>query len=676
MKIKKKTIIITAAGLTALGVGGWYLAQNLRSSQVDVYPVSELSQSIWQSGTSLEGTIASQVSQEVHLQDKQIVSAVHVQEGQEVKKGDPLLSYDMTLVNIDLEMEKLTRQQLEVKKKGLEQELEKLKKDKAQAVSHTEDYQVEFLGRIQKTDPAAEFTAADQNPELPTGENGTEEIPAEQENPFQEETSGETDQGDSSESGNSSGAGELLNPEEPEEPGSAVIPSDPEMPESPLDPETPSGSEEPEQPQDPSGTEEPGQPENPSDPEVPEQPGEELPRPSGVYQRLYKDILLEQGEHGEDQGIFENAVAFKGTGTKEDPYRFLCTKNVLIQGAFLNWAGGFDDTGARSQTPVYCLLEVRGEDKEDGVLLAAMLLDGNTIAEPVQPEVWFRTYLGNDQWDMVLPPEEEIPEDEEWMDIPEDFIEFIPEEEIIQGYSKEELEKAVNEKQKEISDTDLSIKEADLKIKKVEKQLEGEVIKSTLDGTVKKVGDPAKGEVDGEPFIVVESAAGAYIQGMVGEYQLDSVKPGQTVTGMAYESQMSFQAEITEVSPYPQEGYSSGMQEQSYYPFTAVIQDGEGFKANEMVSMEMPAEGGEITGIFISREYIRTQNGEEFVYKAGEDQRLKKQKVTTGRTFYGSTVEIKEGITSEDQLAFPYGKNVREGAKIREASLEELYTMY
>ena len=78
MKIKKKTIIITAAGLTALGVGGWYLAQNLRSSQVDVYPVSELSQSIWQSGTSLEGTIASQVSQEVHLQDKQIVSAVTV----------------------------------------------------------------------------------------------------------------------------------------------------------------------------------------------------------------------------------------------------------------------------------------------------------------------------------------------------------------------------------------------------------------------------------------------------------------------------------------------------------------------------------------------------------------------------------------------------------------------
>ena len=30
----------------------------------------------------------------------------------------------------------------------------------------------------------------------------------------------------------------------------------------------------------------------------------------------------------------------------------------------------------------------------------------------------------------------------------------------------------------------------------------------------------------------------------------------------------------------------------------------------------------------------------------------------------------------EDKLAFPYGKNVKEGAKIREASIEDLYSMY
>ena len=78
----------------------------------------------------------------------------------------------------------------------------------------------------------------------------------------------------------------------------------------------------------------------------------------------------------------------------------------------------------------------------------------------------------------------------------------------------------------------------------MEQQLQEQVVKSTLDGTVKKVGDPAKGEVDGEAFIIVESAAGAYIQGMVGEYQRSILEPGQIVTGMGYESQMFFQAEL------------------------------------------------------------------------------------------------------------------------------------
>ena len=41
---------------------------------------------------------------------------------------------------------------------------------------------------------------------------------------------------------------------------------------------------------------------------------------------------------------------------------------------------------------------------------------------------------------------------------------------------------------------------------------------------------------------------------------------------------------------------------------------------------------------------------------------LKKQYVVTGRTVYGSAVEIKSGLTEEDMIAFPYGKDVVEGA--------------
>ena len=53
---------------------------------------------------------------------------------------------------------------------------------------------------------------------------------------------------------------------------------------------------------------------------------------------------------------------------------------------------------------------------------------------------------------------------------------------------------------------------------------------------------------------------------------------------------------------------------------------------------------------------------------ADENNRLKKQYVVTGRTVYGSAVEIKSGLTEDDRIAFPYGKNAVEGAAVTDES--------
>ena len=90
-----------------------------------------------------------------------------------------------------------------------------------------------------------------------------------------------------------------------------------------------------------------------------------------------------------------------------------------------------------------------------------------------------------------------------------------------------------------------------------------------------------------------------------------------------------------------------------------------------MASMELPAEEGGITGIFIGKEYIRSKDGEDFVYKEGKNGKLEKQPVHTGRAFYGSIVEIKDGLTMEDHIAIKYNKKVKEGAKVKRASLME-----
>ena len=560
MRITKKTAKIAAvstAGMLLLGGGIWFAAGKLKKPEIKVYSMEELSQQMWGETNSLEGAVSSNVSQEVRLMDKQLVSQVHVQEGQEVKAGDPLLTYDMTLVNIDLEMEKLNKEQLKVKKKGLENELKNLKDEKKNVAAGNKSYKIEFLSNADE-----------------------------------------------------------IKPEQPEAP-------------------------------------------------------QEQARPSGVYKRLYRDITIDKTEFPNDDAIIENAIPYSGKGTKDDPYVYVCQKGVLIQGEFLNQLAGFDASGNRVRDPYYCKLEVRSDNSFDGTLQAAMILDGSAIESAVEASAWFCTRLGKNEWEEML-PEENVPQGEALPELPDGTGNEIPEEEIVGGYSKEELEKAIKEKEKEIRTTELDIKEADLKIKKVEQELQSETVTSTVDGVVKKVGDPAKGEIDGEPFIIVESSGGVYIKGVVSEALLEKVQPGQLVTGMAYESGTFFEAEVKEVSPYPASGYQSyDGRALTYYPFTAYIADSTGLKDNEMVSMDLPADEGGMSGMFIGKEYIRSKNGEDFVYKEGKNGKLEKQPIRTGQTFYGSIIEVKDGLTMEDHIAFPYGKKVKEGAKVKRASLAE-----
>ena len=103
MKKRLGLVIGGIAGVCVAAVGIWYGYGKMSKSTVKVYNVSDLAQGYWGDPMSLNGMISSDVSQDVHLTDKQIVEEVYVSEGDQVDVGDPLLSYDMTLVNIELE---------------------------------------------------------------------------------------------------------------------------------------------------------------------------------------------------------------------------------------------------------------------------------------------------------------------------------------------------------------------------------------------------------------------------------------------------------------------------------------------------------------------------------------------------------------------------------------------
>lgn len=233
-------------------------------------------------------------------------------------------------------------------------------------------------------------------------------------------------------------------------------------------------------------------------------------------------------------------------------------------------------------------------------------------------------------------------------------------------YTQEEINQMIKEKQQEIASLQLSIKQANLDITKLENTLKESTVKSTVNGIVKSAGDPLEGAEEGKPFMVVDSEEGLYLTGSVSELQLNLVNVGQPVSVMSWNSGMTYEATITEISPYPSSAnfYYGSNPNVSSYPFKAYIENSDGLRNNEYVqiSMNTQSRDTDTNALYIYKAYILSENGHSYVYIQDENEKLKKQEVTTGKTIYGSYIEIKTGLSEADYIAFPYGKGLKDGA--------------
>lgn len=72
-----------------------------------VYPVQELSYPYWNSGKTTGGMVTADKLQTVYLTATQQISKIYVQEGQKVSVGTPLMAYDTTLSQLELDRKKL-----------------------------------------------------------------------------------------------------------------------------------------------------------------------------------------------------------------------------------------------------------------------------------------------------------------------------------------------------------------------------------------------------------------------------------------------------------------------------------------------------------------------------------------------------------------------------------------
>ena len=104
--LKALLIIVIVVGLVIGSVAGVTYYQNGKNT-VDVYSVSMLNLGYYEDTTTSEGVVKNNASQSVYVTDGQKVVDVFVTEGQEVAEGDPLMEYDVTSLELSVQMKKL-----------------------------------------------------------------------------------------------------------------------------------------------------------------------------------------------------------------------------------------------------------------------------------------------------------------------------------------------------------------------------------------------------------------------------------------------------------------------------------------------------------------------------------------------------------------------------------------
>lgn len=248
----------------------------------------------------------------------------------------------------------------------------------------------------------------------------------------------------------------------------------------------------------------------------------------------------------------------------------------------------------------------------------------------------------------------------------EDFYESIPRnypEDYI--YTKAELAKMVSDKEIEIKRLEINKKSAEVTYKIALEQKDSGNILARIDGIVTSVNDVLS-IAAGEPCITVEGEGGLTVKGYVGEMNLDKVTPGSFVNVMSWETGEMAQAEVTEINMDPVSYSSYAWNENpnsSTYEFTAVVNDGmTAMSADMSVSITLPSQE-ESSGIYIPKVYVRNSDDGYYVYKADENSLLKKQYVKVGKTVYGYQIQVLDGLTTDDKICFPYGKNIKDGIK-------------
>lgn len=552
---KKKSILVacgTVVAVAAIGAGIYAATHSSGGKSVKVYSFDIVGMTdYWGDSQESYGPVRSDNIQTVMLSDTQTVTGVKVKEGDTVKKGDLLLSFDTTLTDLALEKKRLSVEQLKLQ----------LQQEEAR------------LGELLDTPPYTPPTVVETEPVYDDYQE-----PEETEEPITELTVSSKGEKDEYRKDNYPGSSK----------DNPVICSIPR--------ESTSISD------------------------------EMLGKVKTAIETKRKIAkAVDSGELQEsDYVIAEYFAVFKAT------------EDNLPSSTKVFWQGAHVSCGEDKYT-----IELFDASKQDDFSFDKSILDKPTITIP-----------------SFTPPSYD-----------DDTADQGP------SYTKEELTQMIEQQRKTILDVKYKIKVAEAEYSIAQREANDGNIYAEVDGKVVSVLSQEEAKENQQPIIKVSGGGGFYISGSISELNREKLAIGSEVTVTDYRNGGVYTGTVESVGDFPTSDdnyYGNGNPNVSYYPFTVFVDESADLVGGNYVNIQYSLSQGS-GGIYLQNPFVRKEKGESFVYVQGENGKLEKRTVATGKSVWGSYTEILSGITMEDKLAFPYGKTVKPGAPTEEGDYSTLY---
>ena len=243
------------------------------------------------------------------------------------------------------------------------------------------------------------------------------------------------------------------------------------------------------------------------------------------------------------------------------------------------------------------------------------------------------------------------------------------------GYTAAQIAQMRNEQEKTIKNLEFNIKMAEANYKIAQTEVSDGKVYAQIDGTVVSVLTEEEAKMDYQPILKVSGGGGFYVQGSVSELEKANMQIGQEVTVNDWNTGMTYTGTVQSIGDFPSsDNYWSGVgnPNASYYPFMVFIEEDADLQEGRYVSVMYSTATNE-HGIYLQNPFLCTEQGKSYVYVMGQDGKLEQRFVTTGKALWGSYMEILSGLSEEDLVAFPYGKNVKPGAAAQEGDMSDLY---